>query len=264
MNRKKVSRASVFLMLAVLFLGMTVIAAKAFIEPDGWSDPAIFVQDIHDTPGQRGPEGGDPYDPWYDDAKGATGNPENELLYVYIDWNNDYLYVRWDAEESASKYGAPNPPKVAPIYYLLSIDTLMRTPAIATRLLQFEVNQAGAISVTIRDATSPAGPLWTGTVADYSITSIPYSSPLTERTALEGRYPWPFITGGGPADILVMRAESHSGPAQQGLCSEVMDYICITDNPVPWFSSLTLTMVVAVALVAFLVKKKGTLPATRI
>jgi hypothetical protein len=254
MNKMKVGRVTVLLALATLFLGMTVMTAKAYIEPDDWSNPAIYVQDTNNTPGQ-----GSRY-LWYEDSKGFEGAAENELLYVYVDWDNDYIYARWDTAVTAAEYGLLSGSRVANIYYLVSLDTLMRDPPVATRLLQFEVNSGGYIQVTVRDAGSPTVALWTGTGADYRITSIvPPKAPVAYQTAVEGRFPWSAITGSGPADILLIKAESRSGPAVQGLSSEVMDYIGVGENPVPWFSSLMITMLVAVVAVAFLVKKKDAL-----
>lgn len=268
MNRTKLSRAStLFLLLALL--ATTITAAKSYVEPDNWGSPPIFVQDTADTPG-RGPG----VDPWYDDAS-IPDKPQYELLYIYVDWDDTYLYVRWDVETTVDK--------LKKAYYWLIIDAvapLTNARASATHVLVFGADKFGAITVSIRNPADMST-LWSSTnTADYDVTTESYSPPLTARLAVDARYPWSHITGSGPQDIMVIRAESHdsaswfkeasstaSGSVRL-MCtpcctSPVIDYITIGGNPVPWFNSLAIALLASVVLLAFMVKKKGVLPAKK-
>ena len=229
------------ILLGTLLMLQTISLAKAFMEPGGWVNPAIYLQDTDDTPGQ-----GSGVDPWYDDAKGATGQPERELLYLYVDWDVTYIYVRWDVEESIIA--------TRQIYYLLQIANGASSPAPATHSLRFEVDVSGIVTITVR--TNLGTTVWTGTASDWSWTELSYSSPLTGRTAYEARYPWSALGGTGIRDVWIIEAQSYSTEPGEG---EVMDYIGVGGNPIPWFTDLTMTLLITTVLVAFYVKKRGAL-----
>ena len=222
------------ILLGTLLVLQTPFLARAFTVST-WN---YDVQDTDNTPGPG---------PWYADAKGRSGQPCNELLYVHIAWDSVYIYVRWDVNASINK--------IKSVYYALSIDAVgSLSPAVATHLLQFEADSKGDVTVTVRNASDPSSILWSQTSSSY------YSkASITNGTALEGRYPWDEITGVGvgPADIWVIRAESH---ASTSVPSEVMDYIEVSQNPIPWFTDLTMTLLITTVLVAFYVKKRGALP----
>jgi hypothetical protein len=257
MNARRVSRASALALFVLLFLGTTVIAAKAFMEPGSWSDPAISVRDADDTPGKNGG-----VDPWYDDSKGSQ--PQTELLYVFIDWDNDYIYVRWDVKASAEE--------IKQVHYLLKIDAINPiSPPVLTHSLRFEADDSGNVAVRVRDSVDTV--LWTGGSSDYLKTTITVDpgDPFTVRTACEARFPWSALGSSGLRDIMAITAESYAPQLLQAestlcfycCCWEVMDYICIDGNPVPWLNSLALTLVPAVVLVAFFLKKREALSTSK-
>jgi hypothetical protein len=255
MNGKKASRTSVLLILLSAALAITVFmsttqTAMAYLEPDNWTDPAIWLQDTNQTPG--------PGIPWYDDVSGP-GQQQRELLYVGVDWDDTYVYVRWDVEAL--------PEELTSVYYLLKIDAVAPfDPAEGTHALGVEIDEKGVINVTVRTPGHPKFPiLWIDGPTEYTITSIPVepSDPFYNRTAIEARYAWLNLTGSGPTDIWVMEAQTHANQGDQGWTSAVKDYLCINDNPVPWFSALMITMLLAVVGVAFMVKKKGALPVNK-
>jgi len=227
------------ILLGALLMLQTPFLAKAALTHD-WSG-AIEIQDTDSTPGQGERQA------WYDDAKGAPGQPERELLYLYVDWDDTYIYVRWDVEESIIA--------TRQIYYLLQIANGASSPAPATHSLRFEVDVLGIVIITVR--TNLGTTVWTGTPDDWSMTELPYSSPLTGRTACAARFPWSALGGTGIRDVWIIEAQSYSTEPGEG---EVMDYIGVGGNPIPWFTDLTMTLLITIVLVAFYVKKRGALP----
>ncbi|MHA2428041.1 MAG: hypothetical protein ACXADB_08470 [Candidatus Hermodarchaeia archaeon] len=75
---KRVIEAST---LSCLLLISVLTVTYAYVEPDDWASPEIWVQDL------------------FNDASGGSGQPERELLYLGVDYDATYLYVRWDVEE---------------------------------------------------------------------------------------------------------------------------------------------------------------------
>lgn len=246
---RKIGRQLIILSLILIplitFVGIPV--AQAYVAPNSWSDPKIFLRDMDDTPGGRGSPGNPPLDPWYDDAKGHSGQPDRELLYVYIDWDETYIYVRWDVEAA--------PDALDQIRYVLNIDAKEPfSPAELTHRLQFEVNQAGAVTITIRNASDANTILWTGSPADYSITSIPPEDPnISVQTALEARFPIAYVQNEDSGEIWLTTAEAHDGQGES--YSEGMDYIILEARTMPWFTDLAITLLGTTILVAFLKKK---------
>ncbi len=243
---------------------VTVVhAAPDFLEPDAWSDPPIWLQDTNKTPG--------PKIPWYDDVSGP-GQQQRELLYVGIDWDEDYVYVRWDFEAL--------PTEITSVYYLIKVDvdnlTAPEDPlddSRGTHALGIEVDQDGNVMVTIRKAGHPKFPMiWLGDTSDWRVNSIPVlpGDPFYNRTAIEGRFPWSWPANGYPAgnltasgtpeDFLVITAQSHANQGDQGWTSAIKDYIGVSDNPVPWFTDLALTLLATTVLAIVIKKKKLSLP----
>jgi hypothetical protein len=274
LKRGKVMKIAVLSMLLLMFTGLMlalpgVTIAEAYVEPDGWTDPALGpIQDTNSTPSSGGTW-------WIDDAKGAgdgySGQQQRELLYLFIDFDDDYIYVRWDVEVAT-------PEEFTSIYYLIKVDTeppFGTNDENATHALGVEIDSKGVVKVSIRVPTS--GPkfdiVWLGNpVTDYSLTWIGTQSgdPFLNRTAVEARFPWSWpadgypagnlTASGGPEDILVITAESHSNQGDQGWTSEVMDYIGISGNTVPWFTDLALTLLATTVLAVVIKKKKVSLP----
>jgi hypothetical protein len=254
LKRGKVMKIAVLSMVLLMFTAMTITVASASAFHD-WSS-AIVIQDTDDTPGQRGSPESTPVDPWYDDGKGVGGQPERELLYLYLDWDSTYLYVRWDVKKL--------PDDINQTYYVLLIDAvepLSTAKENATHALWLEVDNGG--DTTLKIVAVPyenAGSiLWeSSSSSNYVRTSItPTDEPtlFDNQTALETRFPWTPISGDGPMDIMFIRAETHSSDSSNGITSEVMDYIYVEDDPVPWFTDLGLTLL-ATTVLAFIIKKK--------
>jgi hypothetical protein len=271
LKRGKVMKLAVLSLLLLTFTGLAVTlpvvtvvkAVPTYLEPDGWSDPPIWLQDTNKTPG--------PKEPWYDDVSGP-GQQQRELLYVGIDWDEDYVYVRWDFE------ALPN--EITSVYYLIKIDTENLTapedPLEKTRgthALGIEVDQNGIKTVTIRTYGHPKFPLvWEGDNTDLTVNSLPVlpGDPFYNRTAIEGRFPWSWpadgypagnlTASGGPEDFLVITAQSHANQGDSGWTSAIKDYIGVADSPVPWFTDLGLTLLATTVLVVVIKKKKIGLP----
>lgn len=173
-------KATIFSLLIMIGLGPLVGNANAFIygssSPSGWT---VWVQDTPNTPQTC---------PWYDDAKGASGQHCNELLYVGVAWDDLYVYVRWDVKCLTTEF--------AQVYYLLRVAVNASAPTTTpTHSLQFEFNKIqGTIytNVTIRIPGSPKFiTAWTSNT-DLSIDAIipPLNTTVVNNeTALIGRYP---------------------------------------------------------------------------
>lgn len=244
-------KATIFSLLIMIGLGPLVGNANAFIygssSPSGWT---VWVQDTPNTPQTC---------PWYDDAKGASGQHCNELLYVGVAWDDLYVYVRWDVKCLTTEF--------AQVYYLLRVAVNASAPTTTpTHSLQFEFNKIqGTIytNVTIRIPGSPKFiTAWTSNT-DLSIDAIipPLNTTVVNNeTALIGRYPWSSLSPTGqPVPIVLIQAESHASESDNGWTSEIMDYIGINSEPVPWFTDLSMVLLVTTALSAVYLKKKGRL-----
>jgi hypothetical protein len=262
LKRGKKMKIAVLSLLLLMFTGLMLVlpgvtvanALPTYLEPDAWTDPAIWLQDTNKTPG--------PKVPWYDDVSGP-GQQQRELLYVGIDWDDTYVYVRWDFEAL--------PEEISSVYYLIKVDTENLTApedqlekTRGTHALGIEVDQSGTIKVTIRTYGHPKFPLnWTGDGSDWTVNSLPVlpGDPFYNRTAIEGRFPWSSLTvSGDPEDFLVITAQSHANQGDQGWTSAIKDYIGVNDNPVPWFTDLALTLLVTTVLAVVLKRKKDPLP----
>jgi hypothetical protein len=260
LKRGKVMKIAVLSMVLLMFTAMTITVASASAFHD-WSS-AIVIQDTDDTPGQRGPVEGPPLDLWYEDGKGVHGQNERELLYLYIDWDSTYLYVRWDVKKL--------PDDINQTYYVLLIDAvepLSTAKENATHALWLEVDNGGDTVlkiVAVPYVSDAASILWQSAATEnYDRTSItPTDEPtlFDNQTALETRFPWTPISGDGPMDIMFIRAETHSSDSSKGINSEVMDYIYVQDDPVPWFTDLGLTLLATTILAVIIKKKKIGLP----
>ncbi len=241
----------------LLFLGSLVIhatvpmvqAAPTWLEPADWADPKLWLQDRDDTPGFTAA-----VDPWYDDTAGRLKpkdpqpQRETELLYVGITWDDTYLYVRWDV--------AAPPEAITQVYYLLAFAAGNET-ATPTHALQWEVDNKGSVTVTIRDAATPRTVLWTGAATDHRLTSMTPTDPaVATQTACEGRYPWAHLTGDGPQDLWVVTAESHTSNPAKGPTSDAHDSIEVGALHAPWFTDLGLTLAGATLLIAVQKRKQ--------
>jgi PKD repeat protein len=205
---KRVIEAST---LSCLLLLSVLTVTYAYVEPDDWASPEIWVQDD------------------FNDASGGSGQPERELLYLGVDYDENYLYVRWDVEEI--------PDAIEQIYYLLAVAVGTSTVTeVATHSLQFDVDRNGGMSISIRTPNQPKFVIqWTGDLTDWSVTSIPIDSgdPFTNRTVLEGRFPWSVLTGGNPTNLWILTAQSHASASDQGWTSAVKDVIPVQDGISP-------------------------------
>ena len=247
----KVKLICVLTLLPLFLLATTVPVTRAYMEPDDWLEPSIWMQDTDDTPITPG-------GPWYDDNSGP-GQPQRELLYVGINWDETYVYVRWDFEAT--------PAEITSVYYALKIDTedltVPEDPLDDTRgthALGIEVNNKGMISVTIRVPNHPKfDKIWTGQDTDWTVTQIPLNEddPFTVRTAVEARFPWSELsTNGDPVDFLAITAQSHANRGDQGWTSAIKDYIEIGATHTPWFTNPSMIILITTGLVAFIKKKK--------
>ncbi|MEE8570615.1 MAG: hypothetical protein V3S97_06455, partial [Candidatus Bathyarchaeia archaeon] len=203
-KRKRLIEAST---LSILLIISVLAVTYTYAEPDNWNSPAIWVQDSSS------------------DALGANGQEERELLYLGVDYDEDYLYVRWDVEQI--------PENIEQIYYILIVAVGSSTVTdVATHSLQFDVDGNGGMSVSIRTPNQPKFVTqWTGNLNDWSVTPIPIGTgdPFTMRTALEGRFPWSVLTGGDPIDVWILTAQSHASASDQGWTSAIKDVINIQD-----------------------------------
>jgi hypothetical protein len=264
LKRGKILKLASLSLLLLMFTGLMLVlpgvtvvnAAPTYLEPDDWADPPIWLQDTNKTPG--------PKIPWWDDASGAPGQQERELLYVGIEWDETYVYVRWDCEQNTSQI-------FDSVYYLIKVDTENLTApedqldkTRGTHALGIEIDEKGTVNVTIRTYGQPKLPVaWQGNDTDWQITDIivPPGSNFTDRAAVEGRFPWSELTtSGDPEDFLVITAQSHANQGDQGWTSAIKDYIGVSDNPVPWFTDLALTLLVTTVLAVVIKKKKLGLP----
>ena len=110
--------------LSLLLIVSILTVTYAYVEPDSWSSPSIWVQDTNTSTGIL----------WCDDASGASGQQERELLYIGVDFDEDYLYVRWDVEQV--------PENIEQTYYVLVIALGSSTVTdVATHSLQFDVDR---------------------------------------------------------------------------------------------------------------------------
>ncbi|MHA2428042.1 MAG: PKD domain-containing protein, partial [Candidatus Hermodarchaeia archaeon] len=92
------------------------------------------------------------------------------------------------------------------------------------------------MSISIRTPNQPKFTTqWMGDLTDWSVTSIPLDSgdPFTNRTALEGRFPWAVLTGGNPTNLWILTAQSHASASDQGWTSAVKDVLTVQDGISP-------------------------------
>ena len=139
------------------------------------------------------------------------------------------MYVRWDVEQI--------PENIEQTFYVLVVALGSSTVTdVATHSIQFDVDNYGGMSVSIRTSNQPKFVTqWTGNPNDWSVTNIPIEAgdPYTMRTSLEGRFPWSVLADGFPTDVWIMHAQSHASASDQGWTSAVKDVINIQDGISP-------------------------------